>query len=87
MNHRGREALVISVLNNAGFCAFHYAIKRVVDLTDRCLTRAIVKRFWDTSNTFHLPFEEMTMSPLDLAMLTGVDFPEDLLVYREDFHL
>ena len=42
------------------------AIHRVV--------RALVKFFWDTTNTFHFPLGEMTVTPADVSLITGLEF-------------
>ncbi|KAI8538200.1 hypothetical protein RHMOL_Rhmol09G0084200 [Rhododendron molle] len=33
---------------------------------------ALAERWWDTTNTFHLRFGEMTVTPLDFAAITGL---------------
>ena len=35
---------------------------------------ALIERWMDTSHTFHLPFSEMTVTPLDFAAITGLSF-------------
>ena len=35
---------------------------------------ALIKRWWDTTNTFHMPFGEITITPLDFSLLTGISF-------------
>ena len=55
-------------------------------MTDRCVTCGIAKRFEDTTNTFHLPFGKITITPFDFAVLTGLICSSHPLVYQEDFH-
>ena len=35
---------------------------------------ALVERWMDSTHTFHLPFGEMTIAPLDFAAITGLSF-------------
>ncbi|KAL7175238.1 hypothetical protein ACSBR2_028943 [Camellia fascicularis] len=43
-------------------------------ITSRPLLGALVERWWDTTNSFHFSAtREMTMTPYDFAMLTGVE--------------
>nr|XP_027088628.1 protein MAIN-LIKE 2-like [Coffea arabica] len=39
---------------------------------DRKLPVALAERWWDSTNSFHLLFEEMTLTPLDFTCITGV---------------
>lgn len=43
-----------------------------------------MERFWDTMKTFHFPWGEITITPLDFCMLRGVPFScADLLVHHD----
>ena len=42
---------------------------------------ALIERWMDTIHTFHLPFREMTVTPLDFAAINGLSF------FREPIHL
>ena len=35
---------------------------------------ALIERWMDTTHTFHLPFGEMSVTPLDFAAITGLSF-------------
>ena len=35
---------------------------------------ALVEQWMDTTHTFHLPFGEMTITPLDFTVITGLSF-------------
>ncbi|XP_026442985.1 protein MAIN-LIKE 1-like [Papaver somniferum] len=48
--------------------------------TSHSMVDYIVERFWDTTNTFHLPFGEIGFTPLDWVMLTGVTIGDGLEV-------
>ena len=48
------------------------------------LLRALAERWWDTTNTFHFPCGEMTVTPAELSLLTGARFGSRQLVYYED---
>lgn len=39
---------------------------------DQKLPFLLAKRWWDTTNTFHLPFGEMTLTPLNFYAITGL---------------
>ncbi|KAI8530523.1 hypothetical protein RHMOL_Rhmol11G0066000 [Rhododendron molle] len=39
---------------------------------DHAVLTALKERWWDTTNTSHFQFEEMTMTPLDFAAITGL---------------
>ena len=41
---------------------------------------ALAERWWDSTNTFHLPFGEMTMTPYDFFMITSLKVGGDRLV-------
>lgn len=48
---------------------------------------ALAERWWDTTNTLHLPFGEATMTPLDFAAITGIrvggsPIPFDVELYK-----
>ncbi|KAH7844242.1 hypothetical protein Vadar_025942 [Vaccinium darrowii] len=43
---------------------------------------ACAERWWDTTNTFQFPFGEMTMTPKDFAMITGLGFGGRTLLFR-----
>ncbi|KAL9229380.1 hypothetical protein vseg_004851 [Gypsophila vaccaria] len=51
----------------------------------RAITRGLMELFWDTTNTFHMPAREMTVTPLDFAMLSGVPFGGMDVVYNRKF--
>lgn len=36
--------------------------------------QALVERFWDTTGTFHFSWGELAVTPLDVAMITGLRF-------------
>ena len=46
---------------------------------------ALVERWWDTTNSFHFSAaEDMTMTPFDFAVLTGLDVGGWAIPYDED---
>ncbi|XP_058213858.1 protein MAIN-LIKE 2-like [Rhododendron vialii] len=54
---------------------------------DRLQLTALAERWWDTTNTFHLPFGEATLTPLDFAAITGIrvggdPIPFDIGLYK-----
>ncbi|KAF5933151.1 hypothetical protein HYC85_029322 [Camellia sinensis] len=51
----------------------------------RILMAALVERWWDTTNSFHFSATgDMTMTPLDFAVLTGLDTRGGSIPYDED---
>ncbi|KDP20646.1 hypothetical protein JCGZ_03753 [Jatropha curcas] len=38
------------------------------------LLGALAERWWDTTNTFHFSWGEMTMTPVDFSVITGIPF-------------
>ena len=57
----------------------------MIDVTDRRLTRGVVERFSVTAYIFHLPFGGMPITPFDFAMLMGLGFTGEPLIYQGDF--
>ena len=56
---------------------------------DNVLFTVLAERWWDTTNTFHLPCGELTLTPADLTGLTGLrvggtPIPWDFGVHRSD---
>ena len=49
------------------------------------LLRALAERWWDTTNTFHFPCGELTVTPAELTLLTGVRFGPRQLEFYEDW--
>ena len=43
-------------------------------MNDLAQIYTLVERWWDTTNTFHMLFGEMMMTPLDFSLLTGIGF-------------
>lgn len=41
---------------------------------DMRLIWTLVKRWWDTTNTFYFLFEEMTLTPIDFTMIMGFHY-------------
>jgi hypothetical protein len=46
------------------------------------IIHGLAERWRDTTNSFHLPFGEMTMTPKDFAMITGLNFGGRPLLYH-----
>mgnify|MGYP001074078695 CR=1 FL=1 len=63
-----------AVVESAGFGILYTTLRGVVDLTYHFITHEVVERFWDTTNIFYLPFDEMTITPFDFAVLIGLRF-------------
>ncbi|XP_058210681.1 protein MAIN-LIKE 2-like [Rhododendron vialii] len=55
---------------------------------DRVQLTALTERWWDTTNTFHFPFGEATMTPMDFVAITGIrvggnPIPFDMKLYKD----
>ncbi|KAI8551106.1 hypothetical protein RHMOL_Rhmol06G0159300 [Rhododendron molle] len=62
---------VQGIVRQAGFGEFVGVLARGV-CNDRPVVRALAERWWDTTNTFHFSFGELTVTPLDFAAITGL---------------
>ena len=49
------------------------------------LLKALAERWWDTTNTFHFPCGEMTVTPTDLTMISGLHFGTCPFVFYDDW--
>ncbi|XP_042510740.1 uncharacterized protein LOC122086086 isoform X2 [Macadamia integrifolia] len=58
-------------IRDAGFEDFAQLATRSSDHT---LLQALVERWWPTTHTFHLPFGEMSITPMCFYMFTGLGF-------------
>ncbi|KAI8001417.1 Protein MAIN-LIKE 2, partial [Camellia lanceoleosa] len=74
---------VRDLVDLAGFEAFCVGLSHCP--AKRTLLAALVERWWDTTNSFHFSAtEDLTMTPLDFAVLTGVDIGGWPIPYDED---
>jgi len=85
--HGTRDTHTRAKLDHANFGTSYSTLNGVACLIDCCVIQGVIKRFWDTNNTFHLPFAKMTITTYDFAMLMGVGFEVEHVVYQEDFHM
>ncbi|XP_058224951.1 protein MAINTENANCE OF MERISTEMS-like [Rhododendron vialii] len=77
---------VRALVDVAGFRSFILTLTPIK--SDHALLTALAERWWDSSNTFHLPIGEMTVTPSDFAALTGLrvggePIPFDSEMYRD----
>ncbi|KAI8542747.1 hypothetical protein RHMOL_Rhmol08G0163500 [Rhododendron molle] len=61
---------VKEMVREAGFGEFIGVLTRASN--DHQVVRALSERWWDTTNSFHFSFSEMTMTPLDFSMIIGL---------------
>ncbi|XP_028117850.1 protein MAIN-LIKE 2-like [Camellia sinensis] len=74
---------VRDIIDKAGFSLFCYDLSR--HIASQTLLGALVERWWDTTNFFHLSSTgEMTMTPYDFAMLTVLGVRGDLIPVDTD---
>ena len=50
------------------------------------MLKAFAERWWATTNTFHFNFGEMTITPLDFSMLTGLPCGGTAIPFHIDIH-
>ncbi|KAI8559656.1 hypothetical protein RHMOL_Rhmol04G0190200 [Rhododendron molle] len=80
LSKRVRELVV-----EAGFGRFIQLLTSV--RVDRAVLTALTERRWDTTNTFHLRFREMTVTPLDFAAITGLRVGGEPIPYDQSLVL
>ncbi|KAL7234326.1 hypothetical protein ACSBR1_017845 [Camellia fascicularis] len=74
---------VRDLVDLAGFGAFCRGLSHCP--SSRTLLAALAERWWDTTNSFHFSAAgDMTMTPLDFAVLTGLDIGGGPIPYDED---
>ncbi|GMP48375.1 hypothetical protein CsSME_00015748 [Camellia sinensis var. sinensis] len=74
---------VRDIVDDAGFGPFCAGLSRYP--ASRTLMGALVERWWDTTNSFHfLATGDLTMTPFDFAMLTGLDVAGRPVPYDAD---
>lgn len=74
-------------IRNLGFGYFMDAVCALASPQSRCVLRGLCERFWGTTNTFHFPFGQMTITPDDFSMLTGLPFVGDALDYQGELFM
>ncbi|KAL7176593.1 hypothetical protein ACSBR2_030015 [Camellia fascicularis] len=71
------------IIDRTSFGLFCCSLMRVT--ASRPLLGALVERWWDTTNSFHFSTaEEMTMTPLEFAMIAGLGVGGDLIPLDPD---
>ncbi|GMP26726.1 hypothetical protein CsSME_00003045 [Camellia sinensis var. sinensis] len=91
LSHEAREGSSRSVRGYGSTAARDWyaelpeGVRDLVDLAGRTLMAALVERWWDTTNSFHFSATgDMTMTPFDFAVLTGLDVGGWSIPYDED---
>ncbi|GMP54999.1 hypothetical protein CsSME_00019959 [Camellia sinensis var. sinensis] len=71
------------IVDQAGFGAFCRGLSRLT--ASRPLLAALVERWWDTTDSFHFSITgDMTMTPYDFSMLTGIRVRGDPIPFDTD---
>ncbi|KAL7177264.1 hypothetical protein ACSBR2_030583 [Camellia fascicularis] len=71
------------IVDRVGLGVFCRGLSRLT--ASRLLLGALVKRWWDTTNSFHLSAtREMTITPFDFSMLTGIGVGGDPIPFDTD---
>ncbi|KAL7177518.1 hypothetical protein ACSBR2_030807 [Camellia fascicularis] len=74
---------VQQIVDEARFGLFCMGLSRL--MASRTLLGALVERWWDTTNSFYFSTTgDMTMTPYDFAMLTGLEVGGQLIPYDVD---
>ncbi|GMP94897.1 hypothetical protein CsSME_00044164 [Camellia sinensis var. sinensis] len=74
---------VRQIVDETGFGLFCTGLSRL--MASRTLLGALVKRWWDTTNSFHFSTTgDMTMTPYDFAMQTGLEVGGQPIPYNSD---
>ncbi|KAL7163962.1 hypothetical protein ACSBR2_039965 [Camellia fascicularis] len=82
-HHSHGTAKVHELVDEAGFSLFCSGLARL--LARRALLSALVERWWDTTNSFHFSSTgEMTMTPYDFSMITGLRVGGDSIPFGLD---
>lgn len=53
---------------------------------DHAVLTALAERWWDTSNNFHFPIGEMTVTPLDFMAITGLRVGGEPIPFDSGIH-
>ncbi|KAI8003866.1 Protein MAIN-LIKE 2, partial [Camellia lanceoleosa] len=71
------------IIDEAGFGLFCMGLSRLI--VSRPLLGALVERWWDTTDSFHFSTAgEMTMTPFDFSMVTGIEVGGHPIPYDTD---
>ncbi|KAI8568017.1 hypothetical protein RHMOL_Rhmol02G0165900 [Rhododendron molle] len=54
---------------------------------DRAVLTALTERWWDTTNTFHFRFREMTVTLIDFTAITGLRVGGEPIPYDSSIEL
>ncbi|KAL7209897.1 hypothetical protein ACSBR1_031465 [Camellia fascicularis] len=74
---------VLHIIDKASFGLFCTGLSRLI--VSRPLLGALVERLWDTTNSFYFSTAgEMTMTPYDFSMLTGIGVGGHSIPYDTD---
>ncbi|KAI8012885.1 Protein MAIN-LIKE 2 [Camellia lanceoleosa] len=74
---------VLQIVDEAGFGIFCRGLSQLTIC--RPLLAALVERWWDTTNSFHFSVAgDMTMTPYDFSMLTGIGVGGDPIPFDTD---
>ncbi|KAL7200016.1 hypothetical protein ACSBR2_022178 [Camellia fascicularis] len=76
-------ARVHELVDEVGFGLFCTELS--CHIASRALLGALVERWWDTTNSFHFSsIGDMTMTPYDFSMITGLGVGGDPILFDMD---
>ena len=61
-------------MSSCSFDGFKRSLEATLGTEGSHVFVATLMEWWDTINSFHIPWEEMTITPYDYAILTGLPF-------------
>lgn len=80
--HGNFQPLAKKQVEKAGFGPFLDSLWN--EQYDRQALLALSELWWDTTNTFHFSFGEMTLTPKDFTMITGLSIKRKCLEFYEN---
>ena len=74
-----------NIMGQSGFGALFQGLQAQGNRACPMLVLGLLEWWWDTTNSFHFPWGEMTLTPLDFTMISGLAFtstpcPMDLTI-------
>ena len=74
MYYQGLSPCVKQMVTRKGFDGIIFALTYGSYASSQAIMCALVEQCMDITHSFHLPFREITVTPLDFATITGLSF-------------
>lgn len=63
------------MIEQSGLSRFICVYETLMDVhSSYILSRSMIEWWWDTTNSFNMPWGEMTITPLDFSLIFGLSF-------------